>query len=126
MIYPLNQPKRDYQFNIGETSLFENTLVARLPGLETCVAGVVMLNCESARLLRVILRPHTFCGVSLRWFPEGKVIFVAPSKPLVSQQIDACHKTCGYTRPGRRRMTGEITKPNRARLVRAPSLLVVG
>jgi ATP-dependent DNA helicase MPH1 len=34
-----------------------------------------------------------------RWFPEGKAVFVAPTKPLVAQQIDACHKTCGI--PGR-------------------------
>jgi ATP-dependent DNA helicase MPH1 len=37
--------------------------------------------------------------VVYRWFPEGKLVFVAPTKPLVAQQIDACHKTCGI--PGR-------------------------
>lgn len=45
-IYPLNQPKRDYQFNIVKNSLYENTLVALPTGLgKTFVAGVVMLNC---------------------------------------------------------------------------------
>jgi len=46
-IYPLNQPKRDYQFNIVKHCLFENTLVALPTGLgKTFIAGVVMLNCE--------------------------------------------------------------------------------
>lgn len=44
--YPLNQPKRDYQFNIVKRCLFENTLVALPTGLgKTFIAGVVMLNC---------------------------------------------------------------------------------
>lgn len=47
-IYPLNKPKRDYQFNIVKHSLFENTLVALPTGLgKTFIAGVVMLNCTS-------------------------------------------------------------------------------
>ncbi|KAL4069373.1 hypothetical protein J3A83DRAFT_4359291 [Scleroderma citrinum] len=80
-IYPLNRPKRDYQFNIVKHSLFDNTLVALPTGLgKTFIAGVVMLN-------------------YYRWFPDGKVVFVAPTKPLVAQQVDACHQTCGI--PGR-------------------------
>ncbi|KAI0296586.1 hypothetical protein BC826DRAFT_908154 [Russula brevipes] len=80
-IFPLNRPKRDYQFNISRHCLFDNTLVALPTGLgKTFIAGVVMLN-------------------FYRWFPEGKAVFVAPTKPLVAQQIDACHKTCGI--PGR-------------------------
>lgn len=48
-IYPLNQPKRDYQFNIVKQCLFENTLVSLPTGLgKTFIAGVVMLNCEFA------------------------------------------------------------------------------
>ncbi|KAH9964439.1 hypothetical protein BC827DRAFT_1187103 [Russula dissimulans] len=80
-LYPLNKPKRDYQFNISRHCLFDNVLVALPTGLgKTFIAGVVMLN-------------------FYRWFPEGKIVFVAPTKPLVAQQIDACHKTCGI--PGR-------------------------
>lgn len=46
-IYPLNQERRDYQFNIVKRCLFDNTLVALPTGLgKTFIAGVVMLNCE--------------------------------------------------------------------------------
>lgn len=49
--YPLNQPKRDYQFNIVKHSLFENTLVALPTGLgKTFISGVVMLNCAFVQL----------------------------------------------------------------------------
>ncbi|KAF8559410.1 P-loop containing nucleoside triphosphate hydrolase protein [Imleria badia] len=97
-IYPLNQPKRDYQFNIVKHCLYENTLVALPTGLgKTFIAGVVMLN-------------------FYRWFPEGKVVFVAPTKPLVAQQIDACHQTCGI--PGRDavELTGNNPRAYRSRM----------
>ncbi|KAK0208528.1 hypothetical protein DFS33DRAFT_1459264 [Desarmillaria ectypa] len=96
-IYPLNRPKRDYQFNIVKHCLFDNTIVALPTGLgKTFVAGVVMLN-------------------FYRWFPEGKVVFVAPTKPLVAQQIDACHKTCGIPGSDAIELTGQNPKPMRHR-----------
>lgn len=50
-IYPLNQPKRDYQYNIVKHCLWDNTIVALPTGLgKTFVAGVVMLNCTFFRL----------------------------------------------------------------------------
>lgn len=46
-VYPLNRPKRDYQYNIVKNALYENTLVALPTGLgKTFIAGVVMLNCK--------------------------------------------------------------------------------
>ncbi|KAJ4494291.1 hypothetical protein C8R41DRAFT_829634 [Lentinula lateritia] len=94
-IFPLNRPKRDYQFDIVRKSLFENTIVALPTGTgKTFIAGVVMLN-------------------YYRWFPEGKVVFVAPTRPLVSQQIEACHEACGIPGSDAIEMTGQVSKPIR-------------
>ncbi|KAJ7042488.1 hypothetical protein C8F04DRAFT_1076096 [Mycena alexandri] len=96
-IYPLNQQKRDYQYNIVKHCLFDNTIVALPTGLgKTFIAGVVMLN-------------------FYRWFPEGKVVFVAPTKPLVAQQIDACHKVCGIPGSDAIELTGNNPPAMRAR-----------
>ncbi|KAK7694443.1 hypothetical protein QCA50_001629 [Cerrena zonata] len=96
-IYPLNQTRRDYQFNIVKKCLFENTLVALPTGLgKTFIAGVVMLNFYT-------------------WFPEGKVVFVAPTKPLVAQQIEACHRTCGIPGSHAAELTGQNPRAHRAK-----------
>ncbi|KAI8987349.1 P-loop containing nucleoside triphosphate hydrolase protein [Mycotypha africana] len=76
-IYPVNYPLRGYQLNIVKKALFHNTLVALPTGLgKTFIAAVVMYN-------------------YYRWFPESIIIFMAPTRPLVEQQIEACHKICG-------------------------------
>ncbi|THH27023.1 hypothetical protein EUX98_g7162 [Antrodiella citrinella] len=96
-LYPLNKPKRDYQFNIVKKCLFENTLVAIPTGLgKTFIAGVVMLNFYN-------------------WFPEGKVVFVAPTRPLVAQQISACHETCGIPGSHAAELTGQNPKAYRGK-----------
>ncbi len=47
-----------------------NTLVSLPTGLgKTLIAAVVMYNLQ-------------------RWFPTGKAIFLAPTKPLVHQQVE--------------------------------------
>lgn len=75
-IYPTNLPIRDYQYSIVNRAIFHNVLVALPTGLgKTFIASTVMLN-------------------FLRWFPNLKIIFMAPTKPLVAQQIKAC---CGIT-----------------------------
>lgn len=52
-------------------------LVALPTGLgKTFIAAVVILN-------------------MFRWYPHGKIIFVAPTRPLVTQQQQACHSICG-------------------------------
>lgn len=110
-IYPLNKPKRDYQYNIVKKCLYENTLVALPTGLgKTFIAGVVMLNCTSTVSSYPVTTDTT---PDYNWFPQGKVVFVAPTKPLVAQQIDACHKTCGIPGSAAAELTGNVTKDRR-------------
>ncbi|KAG6962587.1 hypothetical protein JG688_00008528 [Phytophthora aleatoria] len=76
-VYPTNYSIRDYQLTIAEKALYHNTLVSLPTGLgKTLVAAVVMYN-------------------FYRWFPTGKIVFMAPTKPLVAQQIKACHEIMG-------------------------------
>ncbi|KAI3951547.1 hypothetical protein MKX01_018663 [Papaver californicum] len=97
-IYPDNDkiPRREYQFSITKTALFSNTLVALPTGLgKTLIAAVVMYN-------------------YFRWFPKGKIVFTAPSRPLVMQQIEACHNIVGIPQEWTIEMTGQMSPPKRA------------
>jgi Fanconi anemia group M protein len=87
-IYPTNYPLREYQFAIVQKALFHNTLVTLPTGLgKTFIAAVVMYN-------------------FYRWYPQGKIIFMAPTKPLVAQQIDACYNIMGIPNQDTAEMTG--------------------
>ncbi|KAL6891141.1 P-loop containing nucleoside triphosphate hydrolase protein [Trichoderma longibrachiatum] len=90
-VYPTNLgPTRDYQFSIVKNSLFNNTLVALPTGLgKTFIAATVMLN-------------------FYRWTKSAKIVFVAPTKPLVTQQIDACYHIAGIPRSETTLLTGDI------------------
>ena len=89
-IYPTNYPVRDYQFSIVKAAIFKNTLVALPTGLgKTFIAAVVLYN-------------------FYRWYPQGKVVFMAPTKPLVSQQIEACYKVMGIPMEDQIQITGKI------------------
>lgn len=48
-----------------------------------------------------------------RWYPEGKVIFLAPTKPLVAQQIDACYAIMGIPEDATCEMTGAMAPKDR-------------
>ncbi|KAF9987996.1 hypothetical protein BGZ75_010190 [Mortierella antarctica] len=86
--YPINYPRRDYQYNIIRRALFTNTLVSLPTGLgKTFIAAVVMLN-------------------FFRWFPKSKIIFMAPTRPLVNQQIEACFNICGIPQQDTVELTG--------------------
>ncbi|XP_050078540.1 Fanconi anemia group M protein [Anopheles maculipalpis] len=99
-IYPLNFPLRQYQFTITEAALFKNTLVVLPTGLgKTFIAAVVMYNIY-------------------RWYPTGKVIFMAPTRPLVSQQIEACYRIMGIPRSDTAEVTGKQPRQKRTALWR--------
>ena len=90
-VFPTNLGKiRDYQFSIVKNSLFNNTLVALPTGLgKTFIAATVMLN-------------------FYRWTKNAKIVFVAPTKPLVAQQVTACYGIAGIPRSETTLLTGEI------------------
>lgn len=97
-IYPVNYPVRGYQLNIVQKALFHNTLVALPTGLgKTFIAAVVMYN-------------------YWRWFPNSKIIFMAPTRPLVDQQIEACFYICGLPQSDTCDMTGSTTPAARREL----------
>ncbi|XP_044001566.1 Fanconi anemia group M protein [Aphidius gifuensis] len=94
-IYPENYPIRNYQYSIVETALFHNTLICLPTGLgKTFIAAVVMYN-------------------FWRWYPHGIIIFLAPTKPLVTQQIDACHNIMGIPISDTIELTGKINPQQR-------------
>ncbi|KAJ2977357.1 hypothetical protein NUW58_g7836 [Xylaria curta] len=49
-----------------------------------------------------------------RWMKSAKLIFVAPTKPLVSQQVDACFHIAGIPRSQTTLLTGEVQPALRA------------
>lgn len=88
-VYPMNLGAvRDYQYNIVQKGLFHNLLVALPTGLgKTFIAATIMLNW-------------------FRWTTQSQIVFVAPTKPLVAQQIDACFKIVGIPRSQTTLLTG--------------------
>ncbi|KAG7466448.1 hypothetical protein MATL_G00164860 [Megalops atlanticus] len=100
-IYPTNYPVREYQLKISEKALFENTLVCLPTGLgKTFIASVVMYN-------------------FYRWYPSGKILFMAPTKPLVAQQIEACYKVMGIPQGHMAELTGSTQAQMRRELWRS-------
>lgn len=96
-IYPMNVGTiREYQFNIVAIGLYHNLLVALPTGLgKTFIAATIMLNW-------------------FRWTKDAQIVFVAPTKPLVSQQVDACFHIAGIPRSATTMLTGGISPGLRA------------
>lgn len=97
-LYPTVCEKRQYQYDIVRSALFENTLVCLPTGLgKTFIAAAVILN-------------------FYRWFPNGKIIFIAHTKPLVDQQISAVHDFTGIPKDDQCELTG-TTKPSERKVL---------
>ncbi|KAL8714770.1 MAG: hypothetical protein Q9220_001283 [cf. Caloplaca sp. 1 TL-2023] len=96
-VYPTNLGKiRDYQYSIVSGALYHNTLVALPTGLgKTFIAATIMLNW-------------------FRWTADAQVVFVAPTKPLVAQQVKACFEIAGIPKSATTMLTGNTPPGIRA------------
>lgn len=97
-IYPSadDYPKRQYQLEMAKSAILQNTLVSLPTGLgKTLIAAVVLYN-------------------YYRWFPTGKIIFLAPTLPLVDQQVKACYEIMGIPATDTALLTGKVPAPQRA------------
>lgn len=96
-VYPTNLGKiRDYQYSIVAKGLYHNLLVALPTGLgKTLIAATIMLNW-------------------FRWTKDAQIVFVAPTKPLVSQQVKACFEIAGIPRSATTMLTGNTPPGVRA------------
>jgi Fanconi anemia group M protein len=118
---------RDYQFEIVKAALFENTLVSLPTG-----------NCFSERLrhgrpLQLELNGFitgmgkTFIAAVVmynfhRWYPNDLIVFMAPTRPLVSQQLEACHNTVGIHPTRTVELTGQVVPSKRAKIWKTKSV----
>lgn len=96
-VYPNNLgPERRYQYTIVHKGLFNNLLVALPTGLgKTFIAATIMLN-------------------FFRWTKDSQIVFMAPTKPLVSQQVKACFEIAGIPRSSTTMLTGDQASALRA------------
>lgn len=96
-VYPTNLGAiRDYQYSIVAKGLYHNMLVALPTGLgKTFIAATIMLNW-------------------FRWTCDAQIVFVAPTKPLVSQQVKACFEVAGIPRSFTCMLTGSTAPALRA------------
>jgi hypothetical protein len=117
-VYPVQPGKelRTYQYNIVHNALFDNVLVALPTGLgKTFIAAVVMyvgrlqVQSREALTLMAMIRLNFY-----RWYPKGKIIFMAPTRPLVAQQIIACHSIVGIPQGESIELTGQTNPSLRA------------
>lgn len=96
-VYPTNLGTiREYQYSIVARGLYHNLLVALPTGLgKTFIAATIMLN-------------------FFRWTADAQIVFVAPTRPLVSQQVKACYDIVGIPSSATTMLNGGIAPGLRA------------
>ena len=95
-VYLLYRQFRRYQFEITETCLFSNTLVCLPTGMgKTFIAANIIYN-------------------YYRWFPTGKIFFLAATRPLVTQQIKCVEEIDGIDFNDATELTGGLAHSDRA------------
>lgn len=98
-IYPNNMAVRGYQKAAVEMALYHNALIVLPTGFgKTFIAAVVMYNFYN-------------------WYPRGKIIFMAPTRPLVAQQINECKKVSGIPSSACVELTGLTGIEKRKQLI---------
>lgn len=55
--------------------------------------------------------PEVHHRAHCRWFPQGKVVFIAPTRALVEQQRQSCLQTLCIAEDLVEVMTGQLGKP---------------
>ncbi|KAH0469571.1 hypothetical protein IEQ34_001129 [Dendrobium chrysotoxum] len=96
----------------------------------------VSIDLEAAKTwiypVNIPLRDYQFAIVKNALFsntlvalPTGKIVFAAPSRPLVMQQIEACHNIVGIPQEWTIDMTGQMSPPKRSRFWKAKRVFFV-
>ena len=55
-----------------------------------------------------------FCPCVCRWFPAGQVVFLAPTRPLVTQQVEACYNVVGMPIDATAQLQGGVSPKERS------------
>jgi len=121
-VYPIHPlyPIRQYQLNITQKALFHNTLVSLPTGLgKTLIAAVVMYNYyrwfgsndDNNRMNANVNANanHPRAGI-------GKIVFCAPTRPLVNQQMEACYNIVNIPNDHIAEISGKILPSIRKKL----------
>ncbi|KAA8497171.1 Fanconi anemia group M protein-like [Porphyridium purpureum] len=95
-IVPSNLNLRPYQSSLAASALGANSLICLPTGLgKTRIASVLILN-------------------MVHWFPRGRTLFIAPTRPLITQQRASILDTTGLSPEFVQEVTGMTPAKDRA------------